>query len=76
MAEWLRARGAQDLWIAGLAADYCVKFTALDAIEQGFRVHLVEDACRGVNLDPEDSARAVEEMAAAGVDVTSSAAAL
>lgn len=69
MAEWLRERGAHDLWICGLATDYCVKFTALDAVREGFRVHLLTAACRGVDLSPGDCARAVEEMRVAGVEI-------
>lgn len=69
MVEWLRQRGAYDLWICGLATDYCVKFTALDAVREGFRVHLLTAACRGVDLSPGDCARAVEEMRVAGVEI-------
>jgi nicotinamidase/pyrazinamidase len=50
------------LYVAGLATDYCVKFTVLDALELGYRVYLVEDGCRGVNLSPTDSKDAVKEM--------------
>ena len=57
-------------WMLGLATDYCVKFTALDALSLGFRTHVVLDGCRGVNLNPTDAQRAVEEMKAAGVYVT------
>lgn len=70
LAEWLRERRAGELWIAGLATDYCVKFTALDALAEGFRVHLIEDACRGVNLRPGDVSRALEQMRSAGVTIT------
>lgn len=69
MSEWLRQRGAHELWICGLATDYCVKFTALDAVREGFRVHLLTAACRGVDLSPGDCARAVEEMRLAGVEI-------
>jgi nicotinamidase/pyrazinamidase len=57
----------------GLATDYCVKFTALDARQLGFETHLVEDGCRGVDLKPGDVDRAVDEMRAAGVKVVPSA---
>ena len=43
-----------DVYVCGLATDYCVKFTALDARQLGFKTHLIEDACRGVNLKPGD----------------------
>jgi nicotinamidase/pyrazinamidase len=68
--EYLREKKVTDVYILGLATDYCVKFTALDAIELGFKTHLLEDACRGVNLKPDDATSAVQEMKAAGVHVT------
>jgi nicotinamidase/pyrazinamidase len=72
LAEWLRGRGVSELVICGLATDYCVRATALDAISEGFRVRLIEDGCRGVNVSPGDDARAVEEMERAGVAVANS----
>ena len=67
LGGFLRGRGAAELWVAGLATDYCVKYTALDARAAGFRVHLIQDACRGVELRSGDTARALEEMGTAGV---------
>lgn len=49
------------------ATDYCVEFTALDGVALGFKTHLVEAACRGVNLKPNDVAEAIREMTMAGV---------
>lgn len=69
LAEWLRGQGATELWLTGLATDYCVKFTALDAVREGFQVNLVTDACRGVNLQPGDVTRAIEDMRQAGVRI-------
>ena len=66
LADWLRDRGATELWVAGLATDYCVKFTVLDALKEGFRVHVLTQACRGVDLAPGDCDRALAEMQAAG----------
>ena len=63
----LRGRGIADVTIVGLATDYCVKFTALDAVRLGFRTHLVPEACRGVELNPGDIQRALDEMTGAGV---------
>ena len=57
----------------GLATDYCVKFTALDALQLGFRTRLVVDGCRAVNLAPDDDARAIDAMKAAGVEIVESA---
>jgi nicotinamidase/pyrazinamidase len=61
-----------DVHVAGLATDYCVKFTVLDALQLGFRVYLIEDACRGVNLQPGDVERAVREMQTAGARIVTS----
>lgn len=72
MAEWLRSRGARDLWVCGLATDFCVKFTALDAIAEGFRVHLITDACRGIDLPSGNVAAALAEMQAACVRLVTS----
>lgn len=55
-----------DLIIMGLATDYCVKFTVLDALELGYTVNVITDGCRGVNIQPQDSTQAFMEMAAAG----------
>jgi nicotinamidase/pyrazinamidase len=73
LGDYLKGRGATDIHVLGLATDYCVKFTALDALRLGFRVALVEDGSRGVELQPGDVARAVEEMRKAGVEVVQSA---
>ena len=72
MGEWLREEGVTDIWVMGLATDYCVKFTALDGVKLEFNVRLIEDGCRGVNLEPQDSESAIEEMRGAGVEIVSS----
>lgn len=66
LAEWLRKKGVTDLVIMGLATDFCVKFTVLDALAEGFEVQVVQDGCRGVNLRAEDSDQAFQEMRAKG----------
>jgi nicotinamidase/pyrazinamidase len=76
LGDFLKARKVTDVFIAGLATDYCVKFTALDAIGLGFKTHLVEEACRGVNLKSGDVAKAIEEMAVAGVKMVKNVAML
>jgi nicotinamidase/pyrazinamidase len=65
----LRERGALDIHLAGLALDYCVKATALDARRAGFDVVVHRDATRAVEAQPGDAARAVEELEEAGVKV-------
>lgn len=72
LGEWLKAQGVTEVFVCGLATDYCVKFTALDAADMGFKTHLIEDASRGVNLQPDDVKNAVEEMKRAGVAVVQS----
>jgi nicotinamidase/pyrazinamidase len=69
LADWLRARGITDLYVMGLATDYCVKFTVLDAIEQGFSVWLIEDGCRAVELSAGDGEAAIAAMRQAGATI-------
>jgi nicotinamidase/pyrazinamidase len=66
LGELLRERGVDRLFVTGLATDYCVKQSVLDALRQGLDVTVVEDAVRGVDVEPGDSERALEEMEAAG----------
>jgi nicotinamidase/pyrazinamidase len=72
LAEYLHSRNVTDVYIAGLATDYCVKFTSLDARTLGLNAFVIEDGCRGVNLQPGDSATALDQMRAAGVNVVTS----
>lgn len=67
LGDYLSAQGVTEVFLLGLATDYCVQATALDARQLGFATTLVLDGCRGVELTPGDSARAVEAMLAAGV---------
>lgn len=64
--SWLRERKISELIVLGLATDYCVKFTVLDALNLGYTVTVITDGCRGVNLHPQDSLQAFQEMSAAG----------
>lgn len=64
--EGLKRRGIDRLYVGGLATDYCVKWTALEASKQGFAVTLLVDASLGVNLQPHDSERAIAEMVRQG----------
>ena len=72
LGAYLRQQGVNEVYVLGLATDYCVKFTALDARHLGFRTRLIADACRGVNLQAGDVDRAVAEMRAVGVDIINS----
>jgi nicotinamidase/pyrazinamidase len=63
----LRGRGVQRVVICGLATDYCVRATALDAVRLGFSVTLLADAVAAVNLEPTDGERAIAELQEAGV---------
>lgn len=72
LGDYLREQGATSVFVCGLATDYCVKFSALDAHNLGFATYLLVDACRGVNLNAGDVDAAVEEMRAAGVGIVSS----
>ncbi len=58
----LKKVGSERLFIGGLATDYCVKNTVIDGLTNGFEVYVFEDAVRGVNVEPEDSAYALREM--------------
>jgi len=69
LAEFLRERGVDDVTVMGLATDYCVKATALDAAALGFRAHVVLEGCRGVNVHEGDVQQAVDAMTRAGVHV-------
>lgn len=72
LGDYLRGKGVESVWIAGVATDYCVQATALDARELGFETYLIEDGCRGVELNDGDIAEAIEEMREAGVHVVGS----
>jgi len=72
MGDFLKEKGVDSVYVMGLATDYCVKFTALDAVALGFKTHLIEDGCRGVNLNAGDVDQAIADMRSGGVVVTNS----
>jgi len=76
LGEWLKANDVTEVFVCGLATDYCVKFTALDAAQLGFKTYFIKDASRGVNLQPNDVQDAIAEMNRAGVATVQSAAVL
>ena len=73
LALQLQRLGVEEVWVGGLATDYCVKNTVLDALKEGFNVKAIEDAMRPVDLKPGDGEHAVEEMRDAGAQIVSSA---
>lgn len=66
LAELLRRKGTERIIVGGLATDYCVKHTVLDGLKEGFKVLLLADAIRAVNLKPRDGELAIDEMVRAG----------
>ena len=72
LALQLRRLGIEEVWVGGLATDYCVKNTVLDGLKEGFRVKALEDAMRAVEVNPGDGERAIAEMRDAGAEVISS----
>lgn len=71
LEDYLHQYQITRLYIGGLATDYCVRATALDAAARGFRTFLLLDAIKAVNIDPSDEAKAIGEMVLAGVQMTS-----
>jgi nicotinamidase/pyrazinamidase len=69
LALQLERLGIEELWIGGLATDYCVKNTAFDALKQGLKVKIVKEAIRAVDLRPGDGDRAIDEMRNAGAEL-------
>ena len=69
LASHLRDQNVEEVVVGGLATDYCVKNTVLDALKNGFKVQAREDAMRAVELQPGDGERAIDEMRAAGAKI-------
>jgi nicotinamidase/pyrazinamidase len=69
LGDVLAARGVRKIYVGGLATDYCVRATALDALREGFEVVLLTDAIGAVDLQPGDGARAIDQMRDAGARV-------
>ncbi|YCM46190.1 bifunctional nicotinamidase/pyrazinamidase [Verrucomicrobiaceae bacterium 227] len=72
LTKLLKEKGVTEVHLCGLATDYCVKFTALDALKEGFKVTLIKDACRGVNLNPDDVHHALSLLESEGVKIRTS----
>ncbi len=69
LGERLREHNVETVYLLGLATDYCVKFSALDAASLGFRAIVVPEGCRGIDLNAGDVQRAWDELRTAGVDI-------
>ena len=74
LGDYLSDRGVEGVNIVGLATDYCVKFTALDAVDLGYRTAVIADATRAVNLNPSDYELAIQEMENRGIRIRQSTA--
>src|SRR5690606_24583622 len=72
LSQFLTDHGVEEVVVTGIATDYCVKFTVLDAIKEGFEVTVVKDATKAVNLKPDDFDGAIKEMVKAGAEVVHS----
>ena len=70
LADVLRSNDIDELTVVGLATDYCVRHTAADALRQGFRVSVDRAGVRGIDVQPGDSERALDELRAAGATIT------
>jgi nicotinamidase/pyrazinamidase len=66
LADYLKERSIDDIYLLGLALDYCVKYSALDARQLGLNTRVIVDGCRGIELEPGDIGRALDEMKRAG----------
>jgi len=69
LLQRLRQRGIERIWVGGLATEYCVRATVLDGLRHGFRVLVIADAIRGIELKAGDCERAIEEMRHAGAEI-------
>jgi nicotinamidase/pyrazinamidase len=73
LTKILREQGVEEVWVGGLATDYCVKRTVLDALDAGFEAKALADAVLPVNKKPGDGERAIEEMRNAGAEIVGNA---
>ena len=72
LAYYLEERSIKDIYLLGLALDYCVKYSALDARQLGLNTHVILDGCRGIDLESGDIDRALDEMKRAGTRILKS----
>lgn len=60
--DFLQKNHITSLYVVGIATDYCVKFTVMDALDLGYKVYVITDACKGVNINKNDSKNSLQEM--------------
>lgn len=72
LGKYLRDNGIEEVFVTGLATDYCVKFTVMDALKLGFETTVIKDATKAVNLNPKDYDNALKDMTKAGAEVVDS----
>lgn len=70
--EYLNEKGIKNVYIAGLATDYCVKYSVIDAARLGFNTFVIIDGCRGINMHPDDTKTSIEEMIREGAHIITS----
>ncbi|NPA37187.1 MAG: nicotinamidase [Chlorobi bacterium] len=68
LSGFLKEKGINELYITGLATEYCVKASALDAVKNGFKTYVISDAIRGIDINEGDIAKAVDKMKSAGIN--------
>lgn len=73
LSDFLKTRNVSQVYLAGVATEYCVLYSAFDAVDIGYTVIVISDLCRPINLQPGDEAKAYEAMAAKGVKIQTSA---
>jgi nicotinamidase/pyrazinamidase len=66
LGDFLKQQRVDEVYILGLATDYCVKYTVLDSVELGFTTHVILEGCRGIDVNPGDCKKAINEMKQAG----------
>ena len=71
LLDQLRQQNVEEVVVGGLATDYCVKSTVLDALKHGFKVKALKNAIRAVDVQPGDGERAIEDMRTAGAEIVS-----
>ena len=73
LSDYLKERSIKDIYLMGLALDYCVKYSVLDSRQLGLNTHVILDGCRGIELEPGDISRALDEMKRVGAVLLQSA---